>query len=56
MFFTLSSGEYTVHDMTGKGLSVPPPPPLEELSMSLFEEVEEGEEEEEEEEKGTAQS
>lgn len=40
--------------MTGKGLSVPPPPPLEELSLSFFEESGESGEEEGEE-GGTAQ-
>jgi len=35
--------------MTGKGLSVPPPPPLEELSLSLFEDSGEGGEEKDEE-------
>lgn len=33
LFFTLCSGEYTILDMAGKAVSVPPPTPLEELDL-----------------------
>jgi len=33
LFFTLCSGEYTILDMAGKAVSVPPPTPMEELDL-----------------------